>query len=673
MRFLPTTRQVELDQSNPEGLVYAISGTIFYRDGNNLFYLINNGTRQRIDVSKKSFTLKYKNQIWYATIEDNSIVFAHPYEMWVKRGPYSSTGWKFVSYDPIVAFEGVPIPPLPTATPTPTPTAAPTSTPTSTPTPEPTGTPTPTPTVTATPTATPTPAPTGTPTPTPTITATPTITPTPIGPDGLYKTIYDGYFADDPTWFATATVISSSLNISPIELGYSGDKFSIEWVGYFRAETTEDYTFHMNSDDSAFLWIGSSAISGYTVGNALVSNPGIHTPIENSGSISMVAGGVYPIRIQYGENLGGEIIQLAISTNTISKTTDLNTRIFYIPFPAPTATPTPTPTITNTPTPAPTDTPTPTPTATPVPPTATPTLTPTPAPTSTPTITPTPTATPLPNEYTSYVNSVVADGGMIANTASLLTNITRAKNEGWWSNTVSWFAGFAGYKTASVGGVEKWYDIKMNYNATQSNSSLLPAFVSSVVGIKNSPAMRFDPPGTNQQRHFTMGTNPTASFSTAGTLFLVSEATSSDDLFALFGTNNVDQWWGGTGLGNVAYPAVWTNDRVNGAFTGPNGGTGSLIWEVTTGPSTKYIWNINGKQYYSGSSVSGFGPNPISSGNQYVFPDGHDRTDRTFRGHIAELIMFNSDLPNQTGSVGNDVTYGGYRSNVYTYLSSSYK
>ena len=421
MRFLPSTRKVELDQSSPEKLIYAVSDTLFYRIGDDVFYLIKDGVYQRIDVSKKSFTLKYNNQIWYAGIEDNSIVFKNKYELWKKSGAYSSTGWKFISNDPIVAAEGVPVTPTPTPTPTITPTPEPTGTPTLTPTAGPTSTPTPLPTDTPVPTDTPTPTPTGTPsptdtpTPTGTPTATPTITPTPIGPEGLMRTIYDGYFADDPNWFDTATVISSGIDTGSLEIGYDGDKFSAQWLGYFRAETTENYTFYINSDDGTYMWLGSSALSGYTSSSALINNSGIHGPIEVSATMSLVAGNVYPIRIQYGENLGGQTFEVSISTDTIVKTTDLTNRIFYVPFPAPTATPTPTPTITNTPTPLPTDTATPTPaptdtpvptdtpTPTPIPPTATPVPTDTPTPTPIPpTATPVPTDTPTPTPVPTY-------------------------------------------------------------------------------------------------------------------------------------------------------------------------------------------------------------------------------------------------------------------------------
>ena len=126
MKFLPLTRQVQLENSNPERLVAASPGTYFYRVGNDLFYLITNGEARRIEFFKRGFALKYQNQTWFPTIQDSDIVFQHDHELWYKTGNNAGTiGWTFISYkslEPLIFSE-----PIPTATPTPTPT--PTATP----------------------------------------------------------------------------------------------------------------------------------------------------------------------------------------------------------------------------------------------------------------------------------------------------------------------------------------------------------------------------------------------------------------------------------------------------------------------------------------------------------------------------------------------------------------
>jgi hypothetical protein len=99
MKFLPLTRQVQLENSNPDKLIDASPGTYFYRVGNDLFYLIVNGQRRRTEVSKKGFALKYQNQIWYPTIQDSDIIFENDHEIWQKTGNKAGTiGWTFISY-----------------------------------------------------------------------------------------------------------------------------------------------------------------------------------------------------------------------------------------------------------------------------------------------------------------------------------------------------------------------------------------------------------------------------------------------------------------------------------------------------------------------------------------------------------------------------------------------
>ena len=237
----------------------------------------------------------------------------------------------------------------PTATPSVTPTVTPTRTitPTLTPTVTPTVTPTITPTITPTASITPTLTPTITPTLTPTITPTKTITPTPtLTPSptssfsaGLFKTTYAGYHNENPAFFATATPTAFGTNpatsvqtTSITEPGTDdGSNFSCQWLGYFKATTTETYTFYLSSDDGSYLWIGANALSGFTTANANINNGGAHGTQEFSNTFSLVAGNYYPIRIQFGEIGGGDVMTFNYSSPTITKTTNVTGLVFYNP------------------------------------------------------------------------------------------------------------------------------------------------------------------------------------------------------------------------------------------------------------------------------------------------------------------------------------------------------
>ena len=147
---------------------------------------------------------------------------------------------------------------------------------------------------------------------------------------GLYRTTYTGYFADNPAFFATATVSSSAVNLSPIGDGDPGfEPFSVQLLGYFKPTTTETHTFFLNSDDASFMWIGATAVTGFTTANALINNGGAHAAVEASGSIALTAGEYYPVRIQYGEGGGGDLLEFNYSTLTIVYTSTVTGKVFY--------------------------------------------------------------------------------------------------------------------------------------------------------------------------------------------------------------------------------------------------------------------------------------------------------------------------------------------------------
>jgi len=150
---------------------------------------------------------------------------------------------------------------------------------------------------------------------------------------GLYRTTFTGYFADAPSWFATATSTATLVQTTVIEepVSEDGNSFSMQWLGYFRPTTTETYTFFLSSDDASYLWIGSNALSGFTTANATVNNGGLHGNIETSGTAALTAGVYYPIRIQFGENGGGDVMSFNHSTATIVKTTNVTGKVFYNP------------------------------------------------------------------------------------------------------------------------------------------------------------------------------------------------------------------------------------------------------------------------------------------------------------------------------------------------------
>ena len=154
---------------------------------------------------------------------------------------------------------------------------------------------------------------------------------------GLFKTTYAGYAEDNVDFFATATPTTFGANpatsVQTTEIfepnSEDGELFSVQWLGYFKPTTTETHTFFLNSDDGSYLWIGATAVTGFTIGNALINNGGAHAPVEVSGSIALTAGQYYPVRIQFGEGGGGDELQFSYETPTIAKTTTVTGKVFY--------------------------------------------------------------------------------------------------------------------------------------------------------------------------------------------------------------------------------------------------------------------------------------------------------------------------------------------------------
>ncbi|UCC98399.1 MAG: C10 family peptidase [Phycisphaerales bacterium] len=79
------------------------------------------------------------------------------------------------------------------------------------------------------------------------------------------------------------------------------DYFSAKWTGEIRATFTEPYTFYTMTDDGVKLWVD---------GRLLVDNWTNHAPIENAGTIDLVAGRTYSLEMWWYEYGGGAVAEL---------------------------------------------------------------------------------------------------------------------------------------------------------------------------------------------------------------------------------------------------------------------------------------------------------------------------------------------------------------------------
>jgi fibronectin type 3 domain-containing protein len=93
--------------------------------------------------------------------------------------------------------------------------------------------------------------------------------------------------------------------------GIPSDGFSAVWTGSLKPATTGRYTFYTTSDDGVRLYInGQLAINNWTD----------HGSTENaSAPISLVAGQIYALRLEYYDHTGSAVAQLRWSSSTVTK------------------------------------------------------------------------------------------------------------------------------------------------------------------------------------------------------------------------------------------------------------------------------------------------------------------------------------------------------------------
>ena len=150
----------------------------------------------------------------------------------------------------------------------------------------------------------------------------------------IWRTDYELYFSDTPSFFATAALKAAPNDYNGTDTTINEPSLlnntSIEYKGYFLATYTGTHTFYLSSDDGSFMWVGPTALTGFTTANALVQNGGLHGVVEVNATISLVAGTYYPIRIQFGNGPSGPGALIASYAHSgQSKTSTWTGKIFY--------------------------------------------------------------------------------------------------------------------------------------------------------------------------------------------------------------------------------------------------------------------------------------------------------------------------------------------------------
>ncbi len=96
---------------------------------------------------------------------------------------------------------------------------------------------------------------------------------------------------------------SPEKNISP-------DRFSVRWIGQVQPQYSQTYMFYTKTDDGVKLWVNDKLI---------IDNWNDQSVTEKSGTITLIAGQKYNIKMEYYENYGYAIAQLSWSSPSTQK------------------------------------------------------------------------------------------------------------------------------------------------------------------------------------------------------------------------------------------------------------------------------------------------------------------------------------------------------------------
>lgn len=142
---------------------------------------------------------------------------------------------------------------------------------------------------------------------------------------GLIGNRYVGYHNNVANFFDSASkYLGTGTPVTSTEIlnfTSGADSYSWLWNGYFKANVTGTWSFRVVSDDWSFVWLGATALSGYTNDNS-IANSG------KNGTFSMVAGNYYPIRIAYGEGGGADYMNFYFTPPSGTERTNGNGYFF---------------------------------------------------------------------------------------------------------------------------------------------------------------------------------------------------------------------------------------------------------------------------------------------------------------------------------------------------------
>jgi RHS repeat-associated protein len=129
-------------------------------------------------------------------------------------------------------------------------------------------------------------------------------------PNGLSATYYSNVDFTGSTVLRNDPVVNFNWNGAMPFPTIPAEWFSVRWEGQVAPLHSQTYTFYTQSDDGVRLWVN---------GQLLIDNWTFHAWTENSGTITLVAGRKYSIRMEYFQGTSGAIAALLWSSPSQGK------------------------------------------------------------------------------------------------------------------------------------------------------------------------------------------------------------------------------------------------------------------------------------------------------------------------------------------------------------------
>ncbi|MBW4677449.1 MAG: hypothetical protein KME52_26665, partial [Desmonostoc geniculatum HA4340-LM1] len=128
--------------------------------------------------------------------------------------------------------------------------------------------------------------------------------------DGLKAEYYDNIDFTNLKVTRTDAKVDFIWGVGSPDPSIGADTFSARWTGQVEAKYSETYNFYTNSDDGVRLWVNNQLLVDKFVDQSAT---------ENTGSIALVAGQKYDIKLEYYDNAYSAVSQLSWSSTSQAK------------------------------------------------------------------------------------------------------------------------------------------------------------------------------------------------------------------------------------------------------------------------------------------------------------------------------------------------------------------